>query len=200
MATARAARFWRWCAIASRRARRAAFAAFAALFGISAVACFALAERLPFNALELIWDPRQLLWLGALYAILIVPFFCGAVCIGLALACFPEPVGRIYRADLLGAGIGALGILGLLFLVMPSRALELVGALGLLAAALVSSGARQARACGRSLYAAGAAGHGVRAAARVDRAAALAVQGPEPGAAGARAPRSRPSARARSAC
>ena len=118
----------------------AAFAVFAALFGISAVACFALAERLPFNALELIWDPRQLLWLGALYAILIVPFFCGAVCIGLALACFAEPVGRIYRADLLGAGLGALGILGVLFLVMPSRALELIGALGLFAAAMVSLG------------------------------------------------------------
>jgi spermidine synthase len=133
----------------------AAFAAFAALFGISAVVCFALGQRLPFNALELIWDPRQLLWLGALYAILIVPFFCGAVCIGLALACFAEPVGRIYRADLLGAGIGALGILGLLFLVLPSRALELVGALGLLAAALVSFGAPRAR--GRAtLYAAGA--------------------------------------------
>ncbi|HZA67934.1 MAG TPA: hypothetical protein VE592_13355, partial [Geminicoccaceae bacterium] len=123
----------------------AAFAAFAALFGISAVACFALAERLPFNALELIWDPRQLLYLGALYAILIVPFFCGAVCIGLALACFAEPVGRIYRADLLGAGIGALGILGLLFLVMPSRALELIGALGLLAAALISAATAGAR-------------------------------------------------------
>jgi spermidine synthase len=115
-----------------------AFSVFAALFGIAAVACFALAERLPFNALELIWDPNQLLYLGALYAVLIVPFFCGAMCIGLALACFSEPVGRIYRADLLGAGIGALGILVLLFLVMPSRALELIGALGLLAAALVS--------------------------------------------------------------
>ena len=94
----------------------AAFALFAALFGITAVACFAIAERLPFNALELIWDPHQLLYLGALYAILFVPFFCGAVCVGLALACFTEPVGRIYRADLLGAGSGALGILGLLFL------------------------------------------------------------------------------------
>ena len=38
-----------------------AFAAFAALFGITAVACFALAQRLPFNPLELIWDPAQLL-------------------------------------------------------------------------------------------------------------------------------------------
>jgi hypothetical protein len=136
----------------------AAFGVFAALFGITAVACFAIAERLPFNALELIWDPRQLLYLGALYAILLVPFFCGAMGIGLALACFPEPVGRIYRADLLGAGIGALGILGVLFLVMPSRALELVGALGLLAAALVAFGERSGRARLRSLaYAAGAA-------------------------------------------
>jgi spermidine synthase len=135
----------------------AAFGVFAALFGITAVGCFALAERLPFNALELIWDPQQLLYLGALYAILFVPFFCGAVCIGLALACFSEPVGRIYRADLLGAGIGALGILGLLFLVIPSRALELIGALGLLAAALVSFAEVRARARLRALaYGAGA--------------------------------------------
>jgi spermidine synthase len=135
----------------------AAFSVFAALFGLSAVACFALAERLPFNALELIWDPNQLLYLGALYAILFVPFFCGAVCVGLALAFFAEPVGRIYRADLLGAGIGSLGVLGLLFLVMPSRALELIGALGLLAAALATLGEASRRARPRALvYAVGA--------------------------------------------
>ena len=135
----------------------AAFAVFAALFGVTAVACFAIAERLPFNALELIWDPRQLLYLGALYAILFVPFFCGAVCVGIALACFVEPVARVYRADLLGAGSGALGILGLLFLVMPSRALELIGALGLLAAALASVGEASRRGRLRALaYAAGA--------------------------------------------
>jgi spermidine synthase len=134
-----------------------AFAIFAALFGVTAVACFALAERLPFNALELIWDPGQLLYLGVLYAILLVPFFCGAMSIGLALACFAEPVGRIYRADLLGAGGGALAILGLLFLVVPGRALELIGALGLLAAALASLAEAGVRARLRALgYAAAA--------------------------------------------
>ena len=87
-----------------------------------------------------------------------MPFFCGATCVGLALACFAEPVGRIYRADLLGAGGGALGILGLLFLVVPSRALELIGALGLLAAALASLAETGGRARLRALgYAAGAA-------------------------------------------
>jgi spermidine synthase len=135
----------------------AAFSIFAALFGITTVACFALAERLPFNAPELIWDPNQLLYLGALYAILFVPFFCGAACVGLALTCFSEPVGRIYRADLLGAGSGALGILGLLFLVMPGRALELIGGLGLLAAACASITDAGVRARLRTLgYAAGA--------------------------------------------
>jgi spermidine synthase len=114
------------------------FAASAAAFGIAAVGCFAIAERLPFNPLELIWDPRQTLYLLALYALLTVPFFFGGLCIGLALARFPEPVGRIYGVDLLGAGAGALGMVFLLFLVFPSQALELIGALGLLAAAAAS--------------------------------------------------------------
>jgi SAM-dependent methyltransferase len=115
-----------------------AFAVFAALFGLSAIACFALAERLPFNPLEIVWDPTQLLLLLALYGLLTVPFFCGAACIGLALACFDVPVGRIYRADLLGAGAGALGIIALLFAIMPDTALKAIGALGLAAAALAS--------------------------------------------------------------
>ena len=34
-----------------------AFAGFAVLFAVTSMACFGLAQRLPFNALELIWDP-----------------------------------------------------------------------------------------------------------------------------------------------
>src|SRR5213080_923186 len=45
----------------------AAFAAGAALFAVSAVTSFAVAERLPFNALAVIWEPRQLLFLPILY-------------------------------------------------------------------------------------------------------------------------------------
>ena len=65
-----------------------AFAASAALFGFSAVAAFAVAQRLPFNALEVIWDPRQLLYLLALYLLYTLPFFCGANCVGLAFMLF----------------------------------------------------------------------------------------------------------------
>jgi len=50
------------------------FALCAALFAISAVAGFAVAQRLPFNALAVIWKPSQLLYLVVLYLLLTVPF------------------------------------------------------------------------------------------------------------------------------
>ena len=65
----------------------AAFAGFAILFAVTSMACFGLAQRLPFNALELIWDPQQLVYLFTLYVLLTMPFFCGATCIGLVFAC-----------------------------------------------------------------------------------------------------------------
>src|SRR5262249_52686505 len=57
-------------AVTGNRLRRhvgAAFAAGAILFAVSTVASFAVAERLPFNALAVIWEPRQLLYLLVLY-------------------------------------------------------------------------------------------------------------------------------------
>jgi MFS family permease len=107
-----------------------AFAAAAILFGIAAVAAVALAQAVPFNALEVIWNPRQWPWLALLYLLFAVPFLFAASCTGLALACFTAPVGRVYRADLLGAGTGALAVVGLLSVLRPDHALPLVAALG----------------------------------------------------------------------
>ena len=81
-----------------RQRAHLAFAGAATLFGAAAVAAAALAQAVPFNALEVIWSPWQWLWLALLYLLLAVPFFFAAACTGLALACFPGPVGRVYRA------------------------------------------------------------------------------------------------------
>ncbi|HEX7966694.1 MAG TPA: hypothetical protein VF502_00640, partial [Stellaceae bacterium] len=116
----------------------AVFALSAALFGVSALAGFAVAERLPFNALAVIWEPRQLLYLAAYYLLFAMPFFCAATCVGLAFAVFPNHIARVYRYDMLGGGIGALGVIVTLFWLFPSAALRLVGVLGLIAAALAS--------------------------------------------------------------
>jgi SAM-dependent methyltransferase len=108
----------------------------AGLFGITAVGGFLLAQRIPFNALEIAWNPLQLGYLALIYVLLAVPFFCVANCFGLTFLAYREQTHRIYAFDLLGAGAGALLIIGLLFLLHPLTALLLLGVAGLLAAAV----------------------------------------------------------------
>jgi len=94
------------------------------------------------NPLELLWDPLQPLYLALLYLLLAVPFLFAANCIGLTLYRFRRLMGRTYGSDLLGAGTGALGMVGLLFWLAPVDALKALGAAGFAAAALslVTSG------------------------------------------------------------
>ena len=114
-----------------------------ALFGISAVGCFLLAQQIPFNAEEVLWDRRQTFWLLCTYLLLAVPFFFAANAIGLALIRYSERLARVYAADLLGAGLGSLGILLLLFVAMPMQALTAIGLLGTGAALLAILELRQ---------------------------------------------------------
>ena len=114
----------------------AAMPAAAALFGVTAVAGFALAQRVPFNPLELAWDARQPAYLALVYLLLAVPFFFAGGFVGIALYRFREHAGRIYRFDLIGAGLGASGMIAALFVLAPSDCLRLVAGLGLFAAAL----------------------------------------------------------------
>ncbi|MFQ5774045.1 MAG: hypothetical protein ACE5GS_05980 [Kiloniellaceae bacterium] len=123
----------------------AAWQANAALFGLTAVAGYALARRLPFNPLELPWDPRQALYLSATYLLLMVPFFCAANCVGLAFIRYGGSIGRVYRYDLMGAGAGAVGVIAALFALPPGDSLRLLPALGLGAAALAGLGREGSR-------------------------------------------------------
>ena len=54
---------------------RAVFATAAVLFGIMAAVSYAVSQRLPFNPLEVVWDPYQQLYLFCLYLLLAIPFF-----------------------------------------------------------------------------------------------------------------------------
>ena len=108
------------------------------LFGLTSIACYLIAQRIPFNPEEVLWDWRQALHLLAIYLLLALPFFFAANGIALALTRHTSAVARIYAADLLGAGLGSLGIVALLFLVFPDTALKLLGALGLAAALLAA--------------------------------------------------------------
>ncbi|MEE8435918.1 MAG: SAM-dependent methyltransferase, partial [bacterium] len=136
---------------------RAVFALAASLFGITAVVSFAVAQRLAFNPLEIVWDPSELLYLLGLYLLLAIPFFCAATCIGLAFSQFRDRINRIYCADLLGAATGALGIVLALFVLSPVAALRVLGGAGFIAAGLVCITGRQGRWWAAALLVAGIA-------------------------------------------
>jgi len=115
----------------------AAFSISALLFSITMVLCFALGQRVPFNALEIVWDSRQFAYLSLLYLVFFVPFFFAACCIGLAFTCRRLDISRIYFFDLLGAGLGAVLVIGLLFVLIPQNALLMLITLPLVASLLM---------------------------------------------------------------
>ena len=122
------------------RRLEAAFALCAALFGVSAALCFLLAQEVPFNALEFLWDPKQPLWLLIIYLLLFLPFFFAAICVCLMFTRYAEQAGRIYSFDILGAAAGCLGVILGLFILPPLGVLGCVSATALAAAALASMG------------------------------------------------------------
>src|SRR5574340_54428 len=99
-------------------------------------AAFLLAQQVPFNPLELLWDTTQPGKLLAVYLLMMLPFFCGGLGIGLVFSHFGRQAARIYPCDILGAGAGSLGVIGVLFLMPPHRMLTALSALALLAAAI----------------------------------------------------------------
>jgi len=122
-----------------------AFGAFAVLFAATAPLAFVLAQRVPFNPLEIVWDPSQQLYLLVIYTTLAVPFFAVGTCIGLALARPGAAIGLIYRADMAGAGLGAAGVVGLLTVLFPDDSLRMMSTAGLAAAGAVALAAERPR-------------------------------------------------------
>jgi hypothetical protein len=105
------------------------------LFSVTMIACFVIGQRVPFNALEIVWNPWQFFYLAVTYIVFFVPFFFAACCIGLAFTCRRSFISRIYFFDLLGAGLGAMLIVGSLFLLSPQDTLIVLAVIALLASA-----------------------------------------------------------------
>jgi spermidine synthase len=104
------------------------------LFGLSSIFCFIAAQQIPFNPLEILWEMKQLFWMFGLYLLLTLPFFFAANAIGLAFIYDKTAISGVYAADLLGAGLGSLGILSLLYLFFPASILQFISLAALFAA------------------------------------------------------------------
>jgi len=116
----------------------ATFLATAAMLALAMPLSFLLAQQVPFNPLELLWDTSQLPKLLTIYLLVALPFFFGGASIGLALWRFGMQAGRVYAADIFGAGAGSLGVVAALFFMSPGDLLTILAALALFAAAIAA--------------------------------------------------------------
>lgn len=77
-------------------------------FSCSAILCFILCNRIPFDFIQLAWDARQVILIVLYYILLSVPFFFAGLTIALAIVHSPFQVNKIYFSDLIGAGCGTI--------------------------------------------------------------------------------------------
>ncbi|MCU7834613.1 MAG: SAM-dependent methyltransferase [gamma proteobacterium symbiont of Taylorina sp.] len=103
------------------------------LFSISSFSCFLLAQSLPFNPETILWDSQQIGYLLGIFLLLSIPFVMAASAICQLFIQYPEQIAKIYGVDLLGAGLGSMGMVILLFYIFPMTALQLIGLSGILA-------------------------------------------------------------------
>jgi hypothetical protein len=100
-----------------------------------------LANRIPFDPARLAWEKTQVLHICLYYVTLAIPFFCTGLIIATAFSTTSRKAGLLYGADLIGAGLGSLGILFVLGTLAPERSVFVIAAVAALAP-LATGGAR----------------------------------------------------------
>jgi spermidine synthase len=107
------------------------------LFALSALGSYLVAQSLSFNSEELFWDYRQILNLAIMCLLLALPFVFTASAICMTFMVYSgNQVSNIYAVDLIGAGIGALGIVLIMYLLMPQQILVAITLAGMAAVAI----------------------------------------------------------------
>ena len=91
------------------------------LLGPTMVLAHVLAQRVPFNPVLIATDLSQLWWIGAYYLIYAVPFFVGALFMGVVFVLLSEHIHGLYFWNMAGSGIGGFVLLGLMYLLPPSQ-------------------------------------------------------------------------------
>lgn len=102
---------------------RLGFVASALMTPAALIVSVALVHRIPMDPTQLPWDPWGWLRLVGIYLLLALPFGVAAIAILLALTLEQRRPGSVYGASFLGAGLGAVIGVAVLWVVFPVRAL-----------------------------------------------------------------------------
>jgi len=108
---------------------------------------FILANLVSFDPVRLSWERTELFHILLIYIFLALPFFCTGLVITTAFSVESEWAGLLYGADMVGAGIGSLGILLLMGFVAPEQAVLLLSLVVAAAACLAGGWRLKGSAC-----------------------------------------------------
>ena len=78
-----------------------------------------LAQYVPFNPVMIVSDSSQYMWIGAYYLLYSIPFFTGALFIGIVFIVLSSQIHRLYFWNMAGSGIGGFVILGCMYVLPP---------------------------------------------------------------------------------
>ncbi len=90
-------------------------------------------EVFRFDTFLLFADSRHILKLLFTYLLLFLPFFFGAISIGLIFVAYSSQIGKLYFSNLVGSGFGGIGALIILSLFEPAKAPLIISVLSILA-------------------------------------------------------------------
>lgn len=93
---------------------------------------YILSNQIPFDPVKLVWSNTQILYIGFYYITISIPFFITGLIISQSLSLYSQKSGLIYSADLIGAGLGAAGILSLMSLTAPENTVFVLSSIALI--------------------------------------------------------------------
>jgi len=111
---------------------------FAFGFGLAVPFIFYITQKVPFDELQLIWDRRQILYLFAYYLLFFIPFFCAGSFVALAFTICADKAHSLYFYNMTGSGLGAAGIVALMYGNSPESLLLVISSTAFLAALIVA--------------------------------------------------------------
>jgi hypothetical protein len=81
---------------------------------------FIMAQQVPFNPVLIVSESVQFFWIGVYYLLYAIPFFFGAMFIGVAFTVISDRIHKLYFWNMAGSGLGGVILLGLMY-VLPVR-------------------------------------------------------------------------------
>jgi len=102
------------------------------------VVCYIAAQQVPFNPMFIGSEVMQVVWIGAFYLIYSIPFFLGALFVGISFIVLASRMYKLYFWNMLGSGLGGLLIIVSMFF-LPTQTLLVPIIIMILASAVLCS-------------------------------------------------------------